>query len=127
MFPVRSHRVFCRFLPEGFFSLPARFCVALGCACCLACLPAASVSAAACLLPIRVLFAAALLCCFLAVTPLVVIVRLSDDSLLCATTICAATTTTKTTTSSSHLIDLGSWVVVSFLAILIQVYLNLYL
>jgi hypothetical protein len=91
------------------------------------CLPAASVSAAACLLPLRVLFAAALLCCFLAVTPLVVIVRLSDDSLLCATTICAATTTTKTTTSSSHLIDLGSWVVVSFLAILIQVYLNLYL
>jgi hypothetical protein len=39
---------------------------------------------------------------------------------------CAATTT-KTTTSSSHLIDLGSWVVVVFLAILIQVYLNLYL
>jgi hypothetical protein len=33
---------------DFFFLLPARFCVGLGCACCLpACLPAASVSAAA--------------------------------------------------------------------------------
>jgi hypothetical protein len=78
-----------------------------------ACLPACGFGLGCCLLPLRVLFAPALLCCFLAVTPLVVIVRLSDDSLLCATTICAATTT-KTTTSSSHLIDLGSWVVVIF-------------
>jgi hypothetical protein len=79
-----------------------------------ACLPACGFGlGCCCLLPLRVLFVAALLCCFLAVTPLVVIVRLSDDSLLCATTICAATTT-KTTTSSSHLIDLGSWVVVIF-------------
>jgi len=111
------------------FFLPARFCVGLGCACSLpACLPAASVSAAAaaaccrfaCFSPLRCFAASWLSRRWLSLFGYLMI-PFSVQQQFCAAT------TTKTTTSSSHLIDLGSWVVVVFLAILIQVYLNLYL